>query len=207
MVIGNPPFQSKNKMIEELGAAYVDRVKKAFPDVPGRADFCVYWFHKTHSLMKEGQYAGLVGTNTIRQNYSRMGGLDFIVEEGGTILDSVSTEIWSGDAAVEVSIATWKKGEEKRKKVLSIQIGGHIDSPFEDYELDSINSSLSLFDATKAKVLQCNRKSSACYQGQTHGNKYFLLTKYEATKYEVTKSHVSQSLWWLSRQRRIETTL
>ena len=76
VVIGNPPYQSKNKMLQELGAAYVDSVRQKFPDVPGRADFCVYWFHKAHELMKEGQYAGLVGTNTIRQNYSRMGGLD-----------------------------------------------------------------------------------------------------------------------------------
>lgn len=189
VVVGNPPFQSKNKMIEEMGAAYVDKVKRAYPDVPGRADFCVYWLRKTHTLMKEGQYAGLVGTNTIRQNYSRMGGLDYIVEEGGTILDSVSTEVWSGDAAVYVSIATWKKGEEKRKKVLSIQVGDSIDSPFEDYELDHINSALSLFDATKAYVLQINRRSGACYQGQTHGNKYFLLTKEQAKKFLADKKN------------------
>lgn len=183
VVIGNPPYQSKNKMVQELGAAYVDRLHQAFPDVPGRADFCVYWFRKAHDLMKVGQYAGLVGTNTIRQNYSRMGGLDYIVEKGGTILDSVSTEVWSGEAAVYVSIATWKKGEEKRKKTLTFQVGDSKDSPFEQYELDDINSALSLSDATKAKVLQCNRRSSACYQGQTHGNKYFLLTKEQAKEY------------------------
>lgn len=183
VIIGNPPYQSKNKMIQELGAAYVDRVRQKFPDVPGRADFCVYWFRKAYDLMKEGQYAGLVGTNTIRQNYSRMGGLDYIVENGGTILDSVSSEVWSGDAVVRVSIATWKKGEEKRKKILSFQQGDSKDSPFEDYELDEINSALSLFDVTKAKVLRCNRDSSTCYQGQTHGNKYFLLSKEEAKVY------------------------
>ncbi len=183
VVIGNPPFQSKNKMIEELGAAYVDSIRQKFPDVPGRADFCVYWFRKAHELMREGQYAGLVGTNTIRQNYSRMGGLDYIVENGGTILDSVSTEVWSGDAAVYVSIATWKKGEEKRKKILTFQVGDSKDSPFEDYELDEINSALSLSDVTKAMKLLCNSQSTACYQGQTHGNKYFLLTKEEAKEY------------------------
>lgn len=189
VVIGNPPFQSKNKMLEELGGPYVDKLRRAYPDVPGRADFCVYWFRKTHTLMKEGQYAGLVGTNTIRQNYSRMGGLDYIIEEGGTLLDCVSTEVWSGDAAVYVSIATWKKGEEKRTKVLSMQVGDSIDSPFEDYELDHINSALSLFDATKAKILQCNRKSATCYQGQTHGNKYFLLTKEQAEKFLRDKNN------------------
>ncbi len=183
VVIGNPPYQSKNKMIKELGAAYVDSIRQKFPDVPGRADFCVYWFYKAHSLMKEGQYAGLVGTNTIRQNYSRMGGLDYIVENGGTILDSVSTEVWSGDAAVYVSIATWKKGEEKRKKTLTFQVGDSKDSPFENYELDVINSALSLSDVTKAKPLKCNKESSACYQGQTQGTIKFLLSKEQAEIY------------------------
>ena len=183
VVIGNPPYQSKNKMLQELGAVYVDSVRQKFPDVPGRADFCVYWFRKAHDLMKEGQYAGLVGTNTIRQNYSRMGGLDYIVEKGGTILDSVSTEVWSGAANVYVSIATWKKGEEKRKKTLTFQIGDNKNSPFEDYELDEINSALSLSDVTKAKKLLCNSQSTACYQGQTHGNQYFLLNQDEAIEY------------------------
>lgn len=183
VVIGNPPYQSKNKMIQELGAAYVYKVRQKFPDVPGRADFCVYWFFKAHSLMKDGQYAGLVGTNTIRQNYSRMGGLDYIVEEGGTILDSVSNEVWSGDAAVNVSIVTWKKGEEKRKKILSIQRGDSKSSPFEHYELDVINSALSLFDVTKAKALECNKSSSTCYQGQTQGTTKFLLSVEQAKEY------------------------
>ena len=183
VVIGNPPFQSKNKMVQELGAAYVDRVRQTFPEVPGRADFCVYWFRKAHDLMKKDQYAGLVGTNTIRQNYSRMGGLDYIVEKGGTILDSVSTEVWSGDAVVYVSIATWKKGEEKRKKVLSIQTGDSKDSPFEDYEFDTINSALSLFDVTQAKVLVCNKESKSCYQGQTQGTTKFLLSPELANTY------------------------
>lgn len=183
VVIGNPPYQSKNKMTQELGAAYVDRIRQEFPDVPGRADFCVYWYRKAHELMKEGQYAGLVGTNTIRQNYSRMGGLDYIVANGGTILDSVSTEVWSGDAAVYVSIATWKKGTEKRKKILTFQTGDSKDSPFEHYELDEINSALSLSDVTKAHVLECNKRSKSCYQGQTHGNKYFLLSRDEAKEY------------------------
>ena len=180
VVIGNPPYQSKNKMVEELGAAYADRVRQKFPDVPGRADFCVYWFRKAHELMKEGQYAGLVGTNTIRQNYSRMGGLDYIVGNGGTLLDSVSTKVWSGDAAVYVSIATWKKGEERRKKVLTFQVGDSKDSPFEHYEMDEINSALSLSDVTKAQTLKCNKDSSACYQGQTQGNAHFLLTLEQA---------------------------
>jgi len=130
--------------------------------------------------MKEGQYAGLVGTNTIRQNYSRMGGLDYIVNNGGTILDSVSTEVWSGDAAVYVSIATWKKGEEKGLKQLAFQCGDSLNSPFEYYQLEHINSSLSLGNVIDAKTLNINKNSDCCAQGQTHGHKGFLLERSRA---------------------------
>ena len=102
VVIGNPPYQSKNKMKTEMDNAYIEEVRQNFPDVPGKADYCVFWFRKAHELMKKGQRAGLVGTNTIRQNDSRVGGLDYIVDNGGTIFDAVSTQVWSGDAAVHV---------------------------------------------------------------------------------------------------------
>ncbi len=97
-VIGNPPFVAKNKMVPELGEDYVKKVRKTYPGVPGRADFCVYWFRKAHDYLTPGQRAGLVGTNTVRQNYSRIGGLDYIVENGGTITEAVSNRgvVWRG---------------------------------------------------------------------------------------------------------------
>ena len=123
VIIGNPPYQSKNKMQQEMERDYIDQVRRRYPKVPGRADYCVYWFRRAHDEMKPGQRAGLVGTNTIRQNYSREGGLDYIVNNGGTISEAVSTQVWSGDAAVHVSIVNWLKGEEKGKKRLAFQRG------------------------------------------------------------------------------------
>lgn len=82
-IIGNPPYQSKNKMQQEFGAEYVNHLRNSYPEVPGRADFCVYWYYKAHKTLKKDGYAGLVGTNTIRQNYSREGSLDYIVRNGG----------------------------------------------------------------------------------------------------------------------------
>lgn len=89
VVVGNPPFQSKNKAAREFGKPYWNRVRAAFPEVSGRADYCVYWFRKAHQHLLAGQRAGLVGTNTIKQTYSRMSGLDFVVEHGGTITEAV----------------------------------------------------------------------------------------------------------------------
>jgi len=180
-IIGNPPYQSKNKMQEEYGAAYVRRVRARYPDVPGRADYCVYWFRRAHDELQLNQRAGLVGTNTIRQNYSREGGLDYIVGNRGTITEAVSTQVWSGDAVVHVSIVNWLKGEQPGKKKLFTQLGDDKDSPWEIAELDVINSALSAkLDVTQAKKLLVNANSEACYQGQTHGHKGFLLTPNEA---------------------------
>jgi len=49
---------------------------------------------------------GLVGTQNIRNNKSRVGGLDHIAA-GGTIVEAVDNQPWSGEANVHVSIANW----------------------------------------------------------------------------------------------------
>ena len=95
-IIGNPPYQSKNKRQIEMEPGYQQQLREAYPDVDGRADYCAYWFRKTHDHLKPEQRAGLVGTNTIRQNYTREASLDHIVNTGGTITEAVSTMVWPG---------------------------------------------------------------------------------------------------------------
>lgn len=193
-IIGNPPFQSKNKMQQEFGAKYVNKIREKYPDVPGRADYCVYWFRKAHEHLPDNGCAGLVGTNTIRQNYSREGGLDYIVNHGGTITEAVSSQVWSGDAVVHVSIVNWVKGQKFGKKKLSVQLGDRADSPWQIVELDHINSALSTnIDVTQAKKILANANSGACYQGQTHGHEGFLLTFEEYTDF-ITQSKLNQEV-------------
>jgi type II restriction/modification system DNA methylase subunit YeeA len=128
---------------EEFGRAYVNKVRAKYPDVPGRADYCVYWFRRAHDELAPGKRAGLVGTNTIRQNYSREGGLDYIVANGGRITNAVSTQVWSGDAAVHVSIVNWIKGPFKGAKRLSRQLGDDIDSAWTKQKQNSARLELS----------------------------------------------------------------
>jgi SAM-dependent methyltransferase len=180
-IIGNPPFQSKNKMQEEFGPEYVQQLRRAYPDIPGRADYCVYWFRRAHDMLKAGQRAGLVGTNTIRQNYSREGGLDYIVQNGGTIVEAVSSQPWSGEAVVHVSIVNWIKGKQDGPKTLFHLCGDDRQGPWTKQELPAINSSLSFTtDVASARRLRTNVNSRACFQGQTHGHKGFLLTPEQA---------------------------
>ena len=164
-------------MAPELGAAYVDRVRRAYPDVPGRADYCVYWFRKAHDHLKGGQRAGLVGTKTIREGYSREGGLGYIVANGGAITEAVSSQPWPGEAAVHVAIANWIKGETSGPKRLFYQRGDGPDDELEVYEIETIGPALSPeVDVTGAEDLAVNKASDACYQGQTHGHAGFLLS-------------------------------
>jgi type II restriction/modification system DNA methylase subunit YeeA len=109
--IGNPPYLGAKRLKQEHSPEYINRVRAAFPDVPGNADYCVYWFRKAHELMRPGVCAGLVGTSSIRENYSRIGGLDYITNRDGHIYDAVSWMPWSGEAVVHVSIVCWSKGE------------------------------------------------------------------------------------------------
>jgi hypothetical protein len=181
--IGNPPYMGAKRLKQEHPPEYINRVRDAFPDVPGNADYCVYWFRKAHELMKPGARAGLVGTNTIRQNYSRIGGLDIIVDNGGHIYDAVSSMPWSGEAAVHVSIACWSKGEPPVKTARLRFYEGEKDgeAQWRVVELPAINSALSeKTDVSGALVLECNTEPKRVFQGQIPGHKAFVLEPHEA---------------------------
>jgi len=120
VVIGNPPFLDARKMTKELGRDCVGRLAKQYSAVPRRADHCVYWFRRAHDHLPacavEDPFAGragLVGTQAIRNNYSRIGGLDHIIKSA-TIVEAVENQPWSGEANVHVSIASWVKTSPSR---------------------------------------------------------------------------------------------
>lgn len=123
VIIGNPPFLGSKLLKPERGADYVNAVRAAFPEVPGMADYCVYWLRKAHDHLPEctledpvAGRAGLVGTQNIRNNKSRVGGLDYIVQSG-TIVEAVDNQPWSGEANVHVSIADWVKHSPQHPKL------------------------------------------------------------------------------------------
>jgi len=177
-IIGNPPYLGAHNIQIEHGAEYVKQLRKTFPSVPGRADFVSYFFHKTHDQLAEAGRAGLVGTQNIRSNYSRVGSLDHIVGNGGTITDAVAAQVWSGEAAVHVSIVNWVKGDDPKPPYhLSVQRGNMVDSPWDRYVLLRIGPSLSpAQDATNAVVLKTNQTPQRVFRGQEPGSRGFVLS-------------------------------
>lgn len=205
VIVGNPPFLGVKKLKRELSAAYIERVRSAYPEVPGMADLCVYWIRRANDMLPActttdalAGRAGLVGTQNIRSNQSRVGGLDHVVTTG-TIVDAVENQPWSGEANVHVSIVNWvktkdigliptkrrlwftgpsKRGGAKRPKG-SVPISKQYDLDMR--EVAYINSALSdKTDLKEARILSCNTEPKRTFQGVTPGHEDFVLTLADA---------------------------
>jgi hypothetical protein len=202
VIIGNPPFLGAKRLKPERGPDYVNTLRKAYPEVPGMADYCVYWIRKAHDHLLPttagdpvAGRAGLVGTQNIRNNQSRVGGLDHVVKTG-TILEAVDNQPWSGEANVHVSIANWAKTQdatlvpEKKKLWFKVEpspaakkIRKRGSGPAsKEYELDfkgceAISAALSWGeDVTDAGALACNTQPQRCFTGQMIGHESFLIS-------------------------------
>ena len=218
VIIGNPPFLGAKKLKPERGLEYMKKLRKAYGEVPGMADYCVYWFRKAHDNLPActaadpvAGRAGLVGTQNIRNNQSRVGGLDHIAESG-IIIEAVDNQPWSGEANVHVSIANWAKTRDSSllpgtrrlwRKVVEGQTNkrprrkGQVAA--KDYELDfrdcdCINSALSdKADVASARILSPNQ--GFCYTGQYPRHEGFMLTSKEALAM-LTQQPTNREVLW-----------
>lgn len=119
-IVGNPPFLGGTKIRAELGANYLRELLERFPNVEGRTDFCAYWFRLAHDRLSDGARAGLVGTSGIRVGKAREAALDYVVANGGVITNAVSSRLWPGEAALNVSMVNWVKGDENGPHTLIV---------------------------------------------------------------------------------------
>jgi hypothetical protein len=202
-IIGNPPYLGSRYIAQEHTYEYARKLQARFPEVPKMADFCTHWFRLAHDALPSGGHAGLVGTNTIRQNESREASLDYVLNRGGVISDAVSTQVWSGDAAVHVSIVNWTKGAnqragktEEQTARLAFQRGDSVQSPWETFELPHINAALSTgTDVSKAIPLKANRESKAVFVGQYPFHQGFMLEPAEAQEWLKSDPHLCEVLF------------
>ena len=162
-VIGNPPFLGGKHMRIAIGDEYIDRVFERFPDVKDSVDFCSYWFRLSHDHINKDGRAGLVATNSISQGKSKKASLDYIVSNDGFIHEAISSQPWSGEANVHVSLVNWSKQTPSEY---------HLDN----FKAPMINSSLQPYaDVAEAVRLESNRNQ--CFQGVIPVGMGFIVNK------------------------------
>jgi methylase of polypeptide subunit release factors len=185
-IIGNPPFLGGKHMRMNLGDEYVEKVFKQFPNIKD-VDFCSYWFRLAHDNICRGECRGgsrtafttgrigLVATNSISQ-----GTLDYLTDNGGHIHEAISTQPWSGEAKVHVSIVNWSYEQPKQYFL-------------DDQEVNIINSSLQAnIDVSNAKTLKANLNQ--CFQGVIPVGKGFIVTEEQVQKWIAKDSKNQQVL-------------
>lgn len=199
VIIGNPPFLGAKLLKPERGPDYVNTLRRAYAEVPGMADYCVYWIRKAHDHLPACTAAdpvtgraGLVGTQNIRNNQSRVGGLDYVVKSG-TIVEAVENQPWSGEAKVHVSIANWVKTQDgallpkTRKLWIKVEPSaaakklrkrGSTEYELDVRECEEISSGLSdQTDVSATGPLACNTEPQRCFNGQMVGHEGLLLSE------------------------------
>jgi hypothetical protein len=170
-IIGNPPFHGASNLRSTLGDEYVEWLKSEFGI--GVKDYCVYWFRKAHEKLEPGGRAGLVGTNSISQNFGRGVSLAYIAKHGGVITSAVSSQDWPGEAAVDVSIVNWTNNPTHIPKRYVL----------DGKDVSGITTSLrptSLADISTATRLTPNRGLS--FEGVKPGGIGFILDDIEAER-------------------------
>jgi len=72
-IVGNPPFIGNKRMNEQLTDGYVSTLRRVWKEVPGSADFVMYWWAHAADLTRERSVRrfGLVTTNSITMAFNR----------------------------------------------------------------------------------------------------------------------------------------
>jgi type II restriction/modification system DNA methylase subunit YeeA len=153
VIIGNPPFLGGNKIRQELGDAYVDRLFRLYDGrVPAFADYVCYWFEKARAHVAAGKArrVGLLATQGIRGGANRR--VLERIKQTGDIFWAQSDRDWILDGAtVHVSMVGFDDGTEQAREL-------------DDQTVATINADLTAAtDLTQAKRLPEN--NGICFMG------------------------------------------
>jgi len=133
-ILGNPPFLGGKKISSSFGDNYLNFIKSNYEPSSGGLDFVTYFFRRIFIIIKEKGFQSLISTNTICQGDSRIGGLEYILENKGKINFAIKSMKWTGLAAVDISLLTIFKGEWSKPYLLNNKHVSYINSNLDDAE-------------------------------------------------------------------------
>jgi hypothetical protein len=110
-IVGNPPFLGGSIFSGQGGAKLLRWLLTKFDFAHGKSDLVSFFFRLAFAHLRQDGCFGLLATKSVRQGVSRETGLQFIVEQAGTIYRAIRRLRWPGEAAVVVSVVHVKKGQ------------------------------------------------------------------------------------------------
>ncbi|MCY3799157.1 MAG: class I SAM-dependent DNA methyltransferase, partial [Chloroflexi bacterium] len=153
VIVGNPPFLGGQRMRNELGNEYYERLTDFYQGrVPGGADLVCYWYEVAREQIENGKAkrAGLLATNSIRGGLNRHV-LNRIKQTGDIFMAWSDNEWILNGAAVRVSMVGFDKSLQSDKMLDGL--------PVENINAD-LTGSINIINASS---LQENRNIS--FQG------------------------------------------
>jgi methylase of polypeptide subunit release factors len=131
-VLGNPPFLGGKKISSNFGDDYLNFIKTNYEPSSGGLDLVTYFFRRIFDIIRANGFQSLISTNTICQGDSRLGGLEYILDNNGKINFAVKSMKWPGLAAVDISLVTIFKGKWAKAFLLNNKVVANINSNLDD---------------------------------------------------------------------------
>ncbi len=132
--VGNPPFMGGTAITETAGGpTYVLWLKLGCPEAATTTDLCAYFLRRAAVFLGFHGAVGFIVTNSIKEGDTRVAGLQYILKNGGRLLEVDTNIPWAGTAAVTVSLLVVGFGVLSKKNVqarLNDALVANIDSRF-----------------------------------------------------------------------------
>jgi hypothetical protein len=116
--LGNPPFLGGRRISTVNGGAYLAYLLAANINAGNLCDLVAYFFRRCFQLLRLEGVLGLLGTKTIAEGDTRIGGLEWILDHDGYIYSARRRVQWPGIASVVVSVVHISKGRRPSISVL-----------------------------------------------------------------------------------------
>lgn len=107
-IVGNPPFVGNKRMRNALGDGYTETLREVWKEVPGSADYVMYWWAHAASLVRAGQVRrfGFITTNSITQSFNRKVVESLLSDEKGSLAYAIPDHPWvDAESGADVRIA------------------------------------------------------------------------------------------------------
>lgn len=164
-ILGNPPYLGGKRISGKHSDNYLNQLKSNFSPAKGGLDLVVYFIRRIYDLLQTNCCCGIITTNTVSQGDSRKGGLDFILNQNGTINFANKSIKWPGEANVTVTLFSLFKN----RTFDSNKLNGH--------KVNFINSLLEEGEFLEPFKLESN--STMAYCGSVLSGEGFIINKSE----------------------------